>query len=74
MRSKIYYTLFILVLSFAFAGLLLAQTNLLPNSDLETVEPGFWNKVNDGLGGAQCMWATDAAYMGLRSFKVIKPG
>ncbi len=62
-------------------GILLAQTNLLPNGDLETWAPNFWNKLNDGLGGASVVWTEDAAapnpwnqaLPSLRSFKVIKP-
>ena len=59
-----------------------AQTNLLPNGDLETMEPAFWNKLNDGLGGAVVSWASDEAAAGrwginqpsLYSLKVEKSG
>jgi len=56
------------------AGFAWAQgTNLLVNSDLEDSEPFFWNKVNDGLGGASDVWANDAAHGGFWSLKVVKP-
>jgi membrane-bound inhibitor of C-type lysozyme len=75
MRSKIYFILSFLLICFGLTGLALAQTNILPNGDLETYEPGFWSKVNDGLGGAQCTWADDeAAGTSIRSFKVEKSG
>jgi len=49
------------ILSLGLLGSLFSQTNLLPNGDLETMEPAFWTKVNDGLGGAQVIWAQDEA-------------
>ena len=77
-----YWLLFIFT---CVLGLLLstswAQTNLLPNGDLETWEPNFWNRLNEGLGGSQMFWAEDTAapnqwnqdLPSLRSFKVVKP-
>ncbi|GAB4334551.1 MAG: hypothetical protein Kow0037_13330 [Calditrichia bacterium] len=70
MHGKIFVT--VLLVLFLGAMAILPAQNLLVNSDLETVEPGFWSAMNDGLGGAQCVWATDDAYKGLRSFKVVK--
>jgi len=44
------------VLLFVFWTPLMAQDgNLLINGDMESMEPAFWNKVNDGLDGAQAM-------------------
>ena len=51
-----------------------SSTNLLVNGDLETIVPGFWSKINDGLGGASCEWAWDDGAEGsMKSFKVVKP-
>jgi hypothetical protein len=73
MKGNYYSLILVLVLLCAFFGFLTAQTNILPNGDLETYEPGFWTRVNDGLGGAACTWADDAsAGTGLRSLKVEK--
>ncbi len=79
MSSKFYL---IFLLFFLMGGLLFAQPNLLPNGDLETYEPAFWSKLNDGMGGAQVTWATDEAApspWGVNppsyfSFKVMKAG
>jgi hypothetical protein len=49
------------------------KPNILANGDLEISEPFFWNKVNDGLGGASVEWARDAAHGGSWSLKVTKP-
>jgi hypothetical protein len=54
--------------------------NVLVNGDLETMDPGFWDKLNDGLGGAAVSWASDEAALGrwginqqsLYSLKVVK--
>lgn len=73
---KIYWRLvFSLVLTLILVGTLLAQnTNLLTNPGVEIREPNFWATVNDGLGGAECIWASDTALAGTNpySFKVIK--
>jgi len=72
MRSKNYVFLPFFMLLFLLFSMSLAQ-NILVNGDLETVEPGFWSKLNDGMGGAQVTWATDEAVdNSLRSFKIIK--
>jgi len=63
-----------------FFGFLFSQNNLLVNGDLETVEPAFWNKLNDGLGGSQLFWASDTAapnnwntdLPSTYSFKIVK--
>ncbi|KAA3659501.1 MAG: T9SS C-terminal target domain-containing protein [Calditrichaeota bacterium] len=61
------------VLLFAFFTPLIAQnTNILVNGGLETMEPGFWNKVNDGLDGALVTWANDTSSSWYRSFKIEK--
>jgi len=71
MKRNNYSLILMLVFLCAFFGFLTAQTNILPNGDLETYEPGFWTKVE--LGGAVCTWADDAsAGTGLRSLKVEK--
>ncbi|MDZ7374977.1 MAG: hypothetical protein ONB23_13555, partial [candidate division KSB1 bacterium] len=49
-----------------------AQTNILPNGDLEDLRPNFWNS-SPAVGGARCEWATDQVHQGDRSFKVVKP-
>ena len=68
--------IFILVFTPVLIGGLFAQeTNLLTNPGVEIREPGFWSKVNDGLGGAACTWASDTARAGQTdpySFKVVK--
>ena len=42
---------------FVFAILGLAQTNLLPNGDIETITPNFWEKMG---GTSEMTWADDA--------------
>ena len=59
-------------LVFLIFGLTLSQTNLLPNGDIETIEPNFWEKLN---GTTECTWAEDTAAAGVlsrRSLKVVK--
>jgi hypothetical protein len=74
MTCKFYFTLLV-IFCLGIALGLHAQNNLLPNADLETMEPNFWAPMNGGLGGATVSWATDEAYGGSRrSFKVEKPG
>ncbi len=65
----------ILIFVLMLAGMLTAQgTNLLVNGDLETIVPGFWTKVNDGLGGASAEWSWEGGANGsLKSYKVVKP-
>jgi hypothetical protein len=71
MKGTSYLILLIMVVG--LSGSLLAQTNILPNGDFEIYEPGFWAKLNDGMGGAQCSWVDDeSAGTGLRSLKVDK--
>jgi hypothetical protein len=53
-------------------GTSLAQTNLLPNGDLEDLRPNFWMPA-PSVGGVRCEWATDRVHQGDRSFKVVKP-
>jgi len=53
-------------------ALVLAQTNLIVNGDLEVLEPNFWHKMNEGDGGSELVWSRDA-YEGDRSFAVFKP-
>ncbi len=79
MRVNFSVILLVLAVSLGTIGMLHAQTNLLPNGDLETMEPAFWTKVNDGLGGAQVIWAQDEAAQNpwgpvpsYWSFKVVK--
>jgi len=67
--------IFILVFAPVLVGVLFAQqTNLLTNPGVEIREPNFWSTVNNGLGGAECIWASDTALAGTNpySFKVIK--
>jgi FlgD Ig-like domain len=63
MRVKYRMMYLAFILSLGLLGSLFAQTNLLPNGDLETMEPAFWSKLNDGMGGAQVTWAQDEAAM-----------
>jgi hypothetical protein len=71
MRRFFYFSLFWVILSFLFIGSVMAQTNLLPNGDLETYVPGFWNELNAGMG--TLTWADDeSAGTGLHSLKVEK--
>ena len=73
MRSISNYT-FILVLMIGLFTCLTAQSNLLPNADLETLEPNFWLP---NVGGTGHSWATDEVAPGtgtnFRSFKIEKP-
>ena len=74
---KHYWRIFLIVVfSLTLVGTLLAQnTNLLTNPGVEIREPNFWSTVNDGLDGAECIWASDTAVAGTNpySFKVVKP-
>jgi len=63
----------LIVMGWALALPVRAGTNILTNGDLELLAPAFWSKWNEGLGGAQVVWATDAAHTYFRSFKVVKP-
>jgi len=58
-----------------FSGVTFAQggTNLIYNGDLEIDEPFFYHAIGNGDGGAQCIWAEDAAHTYFRSFKIVKP-
>ncbi|HDZ11227.1 MAG TPA: hypothetical protein ENH53_03365, partial [Bacteroidetes bacterium] len=60
----------------AFSGFVFAQggTNLIYNGDLEINEPFFFNAVGNGDGGAQIIWADDAAHTYFRSYKIVKTG
>ena len=62
------YWLIILV-CFMTMGLMAQQTNLLTNPGVETREQGFWTTF-----GAGAVWATDTAYGGEYSFKIVKEG
>jgi hypothetical protein len=65
------FTVLLVLLMFT---LLSAQTNILTNPGVETREPNFWHTMNDGLGGAACIWATDTAVAPSQySFKIEKP-
>jgi len=62
-----------LCLVFAFSAWgVKAQTNLLPNGDLEDMRPNFWMPAPPEAG-AYCEWASDEVYAGDHSFKVVKP-
>ncbi|MDH7559535.1 MAG: T9SS type A sorting domain-containing protein [bacterium] len=50
---------------------LLAQTNLLPNGDMEELRPNFWAPFGDNQAGVQCEWAWEG-YDSQHSFKVSK--
>ena len=70
-----HYTRFmgIFLLLIMTAGLSMAQeSNYLPNGDLETIEPGFWTKMN---GTTELIWATDTSVIthnDSRSLKIVK--
>ena len=62
----------VLIFSVVFIPNLSAQTSIVINGDIETIEPGFWSKLN---GDAECIWATDTAaatFNSRRSFKIVK--
>jgi hypothetical protein len=62
----------VLIFSVVFIANLSAQSNILINGDIETIEPGFWHKLN---GTTECIWATDTAaatFNSRRSFKIVK--
>ena len=72
--KKSYLSLFIIVLVVALAGgaLFAQNTNLLPNGDIETMMPNYWEKLN---GDTECIWASDTAAAtpnSRRSFKIVK--
>jgi hypothetical protein len=73
LMRKLYLSMLgIIVLVLLSAGFVQAQTNLLINGDIETIEPGFWSKLN---GTTECIWATDTAaatFNSRRSFKIVK--
>jgi hypothetical protein len=71
MSSKNYFFLSILLICFGLTGLAPSQTNILPNGDLEMYEPGFWSKLNDGMG--TMTWVDDeGAQSSHHSLKVEK--
>ena len=49
------------------------EPNILVNGDLETIEPNFWNKWNEGEGGSVCTWDLAEGHNSSRSLKVEKP-
>ena len=53
--------------------LLAQEGNIMINGSMEVMEPAFWSKVNDGMGGAQAMWTDDTSHSWYRSFKIMKP-
>ena len=68
------YILSIILCSLLFITNAISQTNLLPNGDLETVEPNFWNKLNEGDGGSSLMWDLENGHNSMRSLKATKTG
>lgn len=50
-----------------------AHDNILVNGDLETVEPGFWNAMNAGVGNSSLMWDMENGRNGGRCLKIEKP-
>ena len=59
---------FLFVVCLFFISTVSAQTNLLVNGDLETVEPNFWEKVNEGGGGSTLSWDLTSGYDSVRAF------
>ena len=49
------------------------QPNILVNGDLETVEPNFWTKLNEGDGRSVCSWDLVNGHNSTRSLKLEKP-
>ena len=47
------------IMMVAIAVSAFAQTNLLPNGDLDTLTPNFWAAVGDAQTGVTCEWAWD---------------
>jgi len=60
--------------SLLFVTNAISQTNLLPNGDLETQEPNFWMKLNEGVGGSAMMWDFENGHSSMRSLKATKTG
>ena len=58
---------------FAVEEITVSDEEILVNPSMEVMEPNFWNKWNDGEGGAQLIWADDTSHSWYRSFKVVKP-
>ena len=46
--KKLYLVSVMILLAFTVSAM--AQTNLLPNGDLETLEPNFWTPIGEGPG------------------------
>jgi hypothetical protein len=64
-----------LILFFSLAtGFGFAQTNLLPNGDLETIAPNFWHAVGDDQDGVTCSWAWVGYDGSEHSFQIEKTG
>ena len=72
-RSSIIMLTGFLFLSSLTSIVFAQRTNLLPNGDLEIVEPNFWSKVNEGGGGSTLSWDMENGYNGGRSIKIAKP-
>ena len=72
---KFYWRMVVfLIFIMALAVSLSAQTNILPNPGFEIREPNYWATMNDGMSGAECIWATDTFMTGGEySFKIYKP-
>ena len=63
--------LFLFLIGFCFVTNVISQeTNLLPNGDLETVAPAFWNELNAGAG--TLTWDMATGHNGSRCLKVEK--
>ncbi|MBN1154483.1 T9SS type A sorting domain-containing protein [candidate division KSB1 bacterium] len=63
----------LIILCLPLLGFAQSETNLLENGSLEIVEPGFWNKFNDGVGNSAVAWDITAGYNSMRSIKIVKP-
>ena len=63
-----------LLVCIAFAATGFAQTNLLPNGDLETLTPNFWTPVGDGQAGVTHTWAWEGYDGSEHSFQIEKAG
>ena len=49
------------------------EPNILVNGDLETAEPNYWNKLNEGDGSSVMTWDMVNGNEGSRALKVEKP-
>ena len=75
MKSLFRLSMFLMILcSLLFVTNAIPQTNLLPNGDLETQEPNFWMKLNEGDGGSSMMWDLENGHNSSRSLKMNKTG